>query len=93
MNSRLIISGQGCKGTRCLSINRNENEWNVDEQWFARKLQLFYTNWAKVTDRIIVGCTDKYMAALDVSDGTILGRWRGYGDGNVAIAGKTSVGD
>ena len=52
------------------------------------KIQFFYTNWAKLSDQIVVGCSDKYLAAIDLSDGSILGRFRGFGDGNLALAGE-----
>lgn len=86
--SHVVISGQGCQGTRCLSISHEEQEWSAEEQWFSGKLQYFYTNWIRLADRMILGCTDKYLAAFDVRDGSVLGRWRGYGDGNLVIAGR-----
>lgn len=85
-SSRLIVSGQGIGGTRCLEISRNNADWNVQEKWHTRKLQLFYTNWLLLNKDVIVGCTDKYLAALDTRDGTILGRWRGFNDGNIVMA-------
>ncbi len=87
-DSDLIISGQGCQGTRCLSISKTNDQWAVNERWHSRDLQFFYTNWLKWSDDIVIGCTDKYLAALDTRDGSLLGRWRGYGNGNVAIAGN-----
>jgi outer membrane protein assembly factor BamB len=81
-DSRLIISGQGCNGTRCLAVIRQSADWRIEERWYAPKLQFFYTNWLKLSDQIVVGCTDKYMSAIDIDDGTVLGRWRGFGDGN-----------
>ncbi len=83
----LVISGQGCQGTRLLTISRQGATWSVDEKWFAPRLQFFYTNWLKLNNQLILGCTDKYLAAVDASDGRILGRWRGYGDGNVTYTG------
>ncbi len=88
---QLIISGQGCQGTRCISVAQQENAWQVRETWSIPRLQFFYTNWVCIGDRIVLGCTDKFLAALDVNDGTILARWRGFGDGNIVMAGNVIV--
>lgn len=80
----LIVSGQGCKGTRCLDIVRDGEQWKVSERWYERKLQYFYTNWLKLNSQVAIGCTDSFLASFDVNDGSILGRWRGFSDGNVA---------
>ncbi len=86
-DSHLLISGQGCDGTSCLAVKMDQNNWVVDECWSSPKIKFFYTNWTKVSDRIVVGCTDKIMVALDVEDGSTLGRWRGFADGNVTVIG------
>ena len=86
-NSRLLVSGQGCKGVRCLGVTLDGSNWTVGEKWFQPRIQFFYTNWAKLTDRIVIGCTDKYLAAIDLDDGAILGRFRGFSNGNVVLAG------
>ena len=81
-NQHILISGQGVKGTRCLEIKRDD-QWMVKELWFQRQLQLFYTNWIKVDDRVVLACTDKYLGAVDWKTGKLLGRFRGFGDGNL----------
>jgi len=87
-NHHMIVSGQGAKGARCLNVILQDDKWSVDEQWFERKLQFFYTNWLKIDDQIVVGCVDKFLAAINIEDGKILGRWRGYSDGNVLKIGN-----
>lgn len=85
-NGQLMISGQGCAGTRCIRISQSNGRWMVKEQWSTKSLQFFYTNWVKVTDRVVVGCNERFLAAIDTKDGSVLGRWRGYGNGNVTLA-------
>ncbi|MFK7765983.1 MAG: PQQ-binding-like beta-propeller repeat protein [Mariniblastus sp.] len=88
--SRLAMSGQGCKGSRCLEIqfDSSENKWTADEIWFNRRIQYFYTNWFRQNQNTILGCTDKYLAAINSGNGETLGRWRGFGDGNVFAVGE-----
>ena len=76
--SHLVISGNGCNGTRCLSIEQEDDEWRIHEKWFVPNVKFVYTNWAMLADGVAVGCTDKFLAAIDVNDGFILGRWRGF---------------
>ncbi len=90
--SRLVISGQGCLGTRGLQIEKQGENWSVEEVWYNRNLQFFYSNWMVLNgfeNLIAIGCTDKYMAAFDCDTGKTLGRWRGFGDGNII---KTTAG-
>jgi outer membrane protein assembly factor BamB len=82
--SRLLISGQGCKGTRCLEINNQNGKWSVSQKWFLPQIEYFYGNWLRWSDDIVIGCTEAYLAAIDVAQGTVLGRYRGYGKGNVS---------
>lgn len=86
--SRLLISGNGCNGTRCLSITETNGQWQINENWHIPNLKFIYTNWTRLPSGIVVGCTDKFLAAINVNDGTILGRWRGYYHGNVTAAGQ-----
>ncbi len=80
----LLISGQGSDGTRRLEIRHDDsNGWTVNEKWHNRQLGFFYCNWLRLDDQTAIGCTDKYMAAFDMNSGKMLGRWRGYGNGNI----------
>lgn len=81
-DQHVLISGQGVKGTRCLEIT-NAGKWSVKPIWYQRQLQFFYTNWFKLDQRIVLACTDKYLAAFDAKTGQILGRFRGFADGNL----------
>lgn len=79
----LLISGQGCNGTVAIQVTNSGDVWNVKQQWSTRRLQFFYTNWIKLNDQVVIGCTDKYLAAVDIDSGEVLGRWRGFADGHV----------
>jgi outer membrane protein assembly factor BamB len=80
----LAISGQGVKGIQRIDISKHRNgQWFANQRWHARGLQFFYTNWTLTAERIIVGCDDKALLAIDGADGKVLGRWRGFADGNV----------
>lgn len=80
--SSIVISGQGMKGTQCVKIRRSGARWTTEERW-ANRIQFFYTNWLKLGDATVLGCTDKFLTAFDCGNGNQLGRWRGYGDGNL----------
>ena len=82
-DERMIVSGQGWKGTAAIKVTQANGRWTTDTLWKTDKLQYFYTNWIRLTDRVGLGCTDKYMAAFDLETGELLGRWRGFSDGNV----------
>ncbi|MEL7496734.1 MAG: PQQ-binding-like beta-propeller repeat protein [Planctomycetota bacterium] len=82
-SDQIIISGQGVKGTRCLKISSNGKSWQATEKWFQPRLQFFYTNWAMLSEDTVVACTDKYLAVFDSTSGQVLGKFRGFGDGNL----------
>lgn len=85
----LLLSGQGMDGTQCLEIRLTKNsEWKVEQSWHNRRLQFFYTNWLRLTDRVVLGCTLQYLAAFDARSGEVLGRWRNYRDGNLIRMGN-----
>lgn len=83
---RLLISGQGCNGVRCLKITQQQPEWNINELWYLPKVKPFYQNWLRLDENLAVGCTDKFLAIFDVRDGSLRGRWRGFSDANLASA-------
>lgn len=83
--SRIVIAGQGCEGTRCVEIKKQGTRWTTREIWHSRRLQFFYTNWAKLNDDVLISCNEKFLTAVNLEDGNILGRWRGFGDGNLMI--------
>lgn len=86
-----IISGQGCKGTRRIDVTKTDGRWKTEERWYAKRIQLFYSNWLLANPNIVVGCNDKLMFAFDVESGSTLGRWRGFSDGNVLQVGDSLI--
>lgn len=81
---RLLISGQGCKGTASVQVTKSTDGWNVKQLWTTNRVQFFYTNWMKLNDQVVIGCTDQYLAAISIDTGKLLGRWRGFSDGHVS---------
>lgn len=84
-DSRLLIAGQGCNGTRCLQISFKEAKWQVDELWHQARADFFYTNWMMLDEQTAIGSTDNYLAAIDVTTGELVGRLRGFSDGNLLV--------
>jgi outer membrane protein assembly factor BamB len=86
-SGRVVISGQGCNGTRCLSVTRSDSGWKVEESWHSPRLEFFYANWLRIDDRIVLGCNDRGLTAFDLRDGSTLGKWRDFEDGNLIRTG------
>jgi outer membrane protein assembly factor BamB len=82
-SERVLISGQGCNGVRCLKITRQGSDWMTRELWYVPKVKFFYQNWLKLTEDFVIGCNDKFLAVIDLRDGSLLGRWRGFADANL----------
>lgn len=85
--SSICISGQGCGGTQCVNIKKTNDGWLAKQVWSQRKVQFFYTNWLMLDQDTLLGCTDSFLAAIDVKSGKVVGRWRGFRDGNVLHCG------
>lgn len=86
--SELAVSGQGCAGTRMLEILKNGDQWSIKEKWFQPRVQFFYTNWMKLDNRTIIGCSDQFLVTLDITSGKLTGKWRGFTDGNILRSGS-----
>ena len=83
-DNRLLISGQGAKGTYCLEVNKADGKWTTSQIWKEIRPQFFYCNWIPVEDgKIVLGCTDSMLMAISTADGKLMGRWRGFGNGNL----------
>ncbi|MEM8733571.1 MAG: PQQ-binding-like beta-propeller repeat protein [Planctomycetota bacterium] len=91
--NRLLLSGQGCGGTRCIQIETTNSKSTLQavEVWSQPKVQLFYTNWITLGEKYALGCTDGFLALLHLEDGSIAGRWRGFADGNLIQHGERLV--
>ncbi len=89
--SGIIVSGQGCKGTRRIDVTKTDSGWTTQQRWHTQKIQLFYSNWLLAEPNIVIGCTDKLMVAFDIEDGSVLGRWRGFGDGNILQVSDSAI--
>ena len=89
-DNRLLLSGQGCDGTRMLVIELVEGEERVKELWVQRKAQFFYTNWATDGQAAygFTGNGGKRLTALSLLDGKILSQDMGQTDAQVVCDGK-----
>lgn len=87
-NRRLLVSGQGVKGTRLLEVAAAGDA--VEEVWKNEKVQFFYANW--VTDgEAVYGSADKFLRGLRLSDGKELWREQGQADANLLRVGPDTV--
>ena len=86
---RILVSGQGVEGTACLQVARDGDNWSVNQQWLTKRVQFFYCNWMTSGEDTVIACNDKLLFGVDTSAGKILGRWRGFGNGNLISDGKT----
>jgi outer membrane protein assembly factor BamB len=87
-NNALLVSGQGIKGTRRISITEEAGEMIANEDW-QNDEQFFYCNWIR-RDNILWGCDGRLLLAIDLKTGKRLGRFRGFRDANL-LQGKTSM--
>jgi outer membrane protein assembly factor BamB len=89
-----VHSSQGSKGTSRVVVSRVNDKWEATEKWYSRRAQFFYSNWTTVnttvqgSPNLIIGVADKLLVAIDIDDGSIVGRWRGFADGNLAKTGN-----
>ncbi len=44
-SDRLLVSGQGCDGTRCLRLSKDGGAFKVNEVWRLTSAKFFYCNW------------------------------------------------
>ena len=90
-DNRLLISCQGTAGVECIEVLQDAGKWNAKQSWFDPRTQFFYTNWLGLADELVAACTSKYLTVFRASDGKRLGRWRGFGDGNILLRNKNSL--
>lgn len=87
---RLLVSGQGIKGTRMLQCNKAGERWEIKELWHNSKVTFFYCNWT-ATEDAVYGNANKILLGLSLVDGKELWRERGYAECNVLQTGKDHV--
>ena len=84
----LLVAGQGTQGTRCVRVTRDGDRFLVEEKWYERKLNFFYSNWAKLTDGKVIGCLENFLVLFDSKTGEIEGRWRGFSNSNLLLTNR-----
>jgi hypothetical protein len=83
----VVVSGQGCNGTRCFKIIKNQDGFAVDELWHTPRSQFFYCNWI-AQGGVIYGFDSSFLVGLDASDGKVLWKNRDQTDANVLRLGE-----
>lgn len=84
---RLLVSGQGIKGTRLLQLSTLGDQISINELWHNSKTPFFYCNF-HVHDGKVIGNSSKLLVALNAADGKELWRERGYTDSNQLCLGS-----
>jgi len=84
--NRLLVSGQGIKGTRLLQFSKMGGAWQISEVWHNSKVTFFYCNWQIVGDAVY-GNANKILLGLSLADGKELWRERGYAEANLVQIG------
>lgn len=84
--NKLLVSGQGIKGTRMLDFKKVDGAWQITEAWHNSKVTFFYCNWQIVGDAVY-GNANKILLALNLADGKELWRERGYAEANLVQIG------
>lgn len=88
LDDGFIHSSQGSKGTSRVVVTQANGSWSATESWYNRKSQYFYSNWALLRPDLLLGVADGgVLVALNIEDGSMAGRWRGFTDGNLALVG------
>lgn len=85
---RLLVSGQGLKGTRLLEVAEAGDR--VTEVWKNEKSTFFATNWL-ADDAAVYGIADKFFVALSLTDGKELWRDRTQSDANAIRVGPDAL--
>lgn len=88
LDDGFIMSSQGSKGTSRIDVKMTDGSWQTTERWYARRVQYFYSNWALINPDLVLGVADGLLVALNITDGSIAGKWRGFADGNMARIGN-----
>lgn len=78
---KLLVSGQGIKGTRLLQFTRKSEKWYIQEVWQNTRVTFFYCNW-QIIGNSIFGNANDILVALDLKDGKELWRERGFPKSN-----------
>lgn len=79
----IVVSGQGCQGTRGLTIRRSADQWEVTERWSLKSPLFFYTNQLRLSENLLLGADSRTLVAINTDTGERVGRWRGFGDANL----------
>jgi len=88
---RLLVSGQGCSGTRCWQFTKDSaGQPTIKELWHTPRSQFFYCNWIVVENRLC-GFDSSFLVAIDLADGRVLWKSREQTDANLVQLGEETL--
>ena len=87
---RLLISGQGAKGTRLLAVAKAGDRFRAELVWYKQEFQFFYCNWV-ADGPLVYGCVGKEFGAMRWAEGEVLWDRRDLADANCVAAGDAAL--
>lgn len=86
---RLFYSSGYGGGTRVLRVARREGKWSVEELWHSLKMKVHHASMVLAGDHVYASSGDfgpAMIMGIDVDDGRIAWRERGFSKANVLLA-------
>ena len=92
-NDLLWVATQLDGGSRALRLTRNGDATEVEEVWVSNKMSVHYWNTLRVGDEIYasIGSNASILAGIDLTNGEILWRQRGFEQVNFVHTGDLSI--
>lgn len=92
-NNLLWVPTQLDGGTRVLRLTRNGEETRVEEVWSSNKMSVHFWNTLRLGNAVFasIGGNGSIVAAIDLTDGEVLWRQRGFEKVNFVHAGDKTI--
>ena len=89
----LWVPTQRDGGSRVLRLTRNGKETQVEEVWSSNKMSVHFWNTLRLGDAVFasIGGNGSIVAAIDLTDGEVLWRQRGFEKVNFVHAGDKTI--
>jgi len=80
-------------GTRVLRLTRSDEETHIEEVWSSNKMSVHFWNTLRLGDTVFasIGGNGSIVAAIDLNDGEVLWRQRGFEKVNFVHAGDKTI--
>ena len=80
-----ILLGTGMSGgTRRLNVSHDSGEWKIKELWTTKSIKPYYNDFV-ISGDYLYGFDNNIFMCVDLNDGKIRWRARGYGNGQVLL--------